>query len=55
MSPKPGRPFSENPKSERLYIRVTETEKSEIMSFCKEHETTCLQLIHKGMDALKAK
>lgn len=55
MSPKLGRPFSENPKNKNLCIRVTEAEKTEIAAFCQKHGVTCLQLIKKGMDALKTK
>lgn len=50
--PKRGRPFSGNPKDERIFIRVTGAEKAEIMTFCKAHDTTCLQLIKKGMVVL---
>lgn len=53
MSPKAGRPFSENPKAERLYIRVTAEEKKRIMVFCDEHKVSALDLIRKGMDAIK--
>lgn len=53
MSTKQGRPFSDNPKTERLYIRVTKAEKEKIMAFCEENKLTCLELIRKGMDAKK--
>lgn len=53
MSPKAGRPFSENPKAERLYIRVTAEEKKRIMDFCDEHKVSALDLIRKGMDTVK--
>lgn len=53
MSPKAGRPFSENPKAERLYIRVTAEEKKRIMEFCDDHKVSALDLIRKGMDAIK--
>ena len=53
MSPKAGRPFSDNPKAERLYIRVTAEEKKRIMDFCDEHKVSALDLIRKGMDTIK--
>lgn len=53
MSLRTGRPPSENPKNERLYIRVTPDEKVKIHQFCKEFEVSLLDLIRKGMEALK--
>ena len=53
MSPKAGSPFSDDPKAERLYIRVTAEEKKRIMDFCDEHKVSALDLIRKGMDTIK--
>lgn len=53
MSPSQGRPRIENPKTERLFIRVTPEEKEEIHSFAKESGNTLLSLIYKGIDAVK--
>lgn len=53
MSPTQGRPHIENPKSERLYIRVTPQEKEEIHSFAKETGYSLLDLIIKGIEAVK--
>lgn len=53
MSPKLGRPPVENPKNERLHIRVTPDEKAEIQNFCKEFKVTMLDLIRKGIEAMK--
>ena len=53
MSTRTGRPPSENPKSERLHIRVTPDEKAEIQGFCREFKITMLELIRKGMEAMK--
>lgn len=53
MSPRAGRPPAENPKSERLHIRVTPDEKAEIQDFCKEFKVTMLDLIRKGIEAMK--
>ena len=53
MSPPLGRPYSEDSKHERLYIRVTAAEKQKIMEFCRDNGITLLELIRKGMDAEK--
>lgn len=55
MSPKTGRPFSDNPKSAKIEIRVTPTEKAEIMSFSKEHNIGLLDLVRAGIEAVKKK
>lgn len=53
MSPTQGRPRIDNPKTERLFIRVTPQEKKEIQKFTKETGYTLLSLIRKGMDAVQ--
>ncbi len=55
MSPSQGRPRIDNPKTERLFIRVTPQEKAEIQSFMKECGCTLLALIKKGIEAMKEK
>lgn len=55
MSPRTGRPPLENPKTERIFIRVAADEKSEIMAFCSEKKMTCLELIREGIKAIKGK
>jgi hypothetical protein len=55
MSPSQGRPHSENPKSERIYIRVTPSEKAEIQAAAKETGLSILELIKKGIQAVKKK
>lgn len=50
MSP---RPKSDNPMGERLYIRVSKTEKEEIMSFSKESGYSLLDLIRIGIEKIK--
>lgn len=55
MSPRTGRPHSENPKSESIHIRVTPDEKREIVDACEENGVTVLGLIKAGMNAIKAK
>lgn len=53
MTPSQGRPHSENPKSDRLYIRVTPSEKLEIQAAVKETGLSLLELIRKGIQAVK--
>ena len=53
MSPKIGRPKVDNPKSERLYIRVTPEEKVQIYKFAKENGFTLLELLYKGIESVK--
>ena len=53
MSPKTGRPPIDNPKDKRLYIRVTEKEKQEIMDFTKKNNISCLELLKIGMEKAK--
>ena len=55
MSPKTGRPPIENPRSASIHIRVTPTEKTEIMEHCKSTGKTCLDLIRLGIEADKGK
>lgn len=56
MSPgKKGRPLSENPKSERLFIRVTPEDKKEIQNFVNKSGYSLLELIKKGIEAVKKK
>jgi len=53
MSPRTGRPLSENPKTERLFIRVTPEEKKEIQEFSKKSGRGLLELIKLGIEAVK--
>lgn len=55
MTPSQGRPRIENPKTERLFIRVTPEEKAEIQEFTKETGYSLLGLIRKGIEAVKNK
>lgn len=55
MSPKTGRPHSENPKTERLFIRVTSSEKKEIQEFSQKSGYGLLDLIKEGIKAVKRK
>lgn len=53
MSPRTGRPPIDNPKSERLFIRVTQQEKNEIQEFSKNSGYSLLDLIKIGIKSLK--
>lgn len=55
MAPTQGRPPIDNPKSERLYIRVTPEEKAEIQTITKETGLTLLELIRAGIKAVTKK
>lgn len=53
MSPRTGRPKSDNPMNDRLYIRVARQEKEEMVKFSKEHGYTLLELIRIGIEKVK--
>lgn len=53
MGTRTGRPPSDNPKTERLFIRVTPTEKKEIQEHTKKTGFSLLDLIRKGIEATK--
>lgn len=55
MAPTQGRPPIDNPKSERLYIRVTPDEKAEIQEITKKTGLTLLDLIRAGIQAVTKK
>ena len=48
-----GRPPSDNPKSDRLFIRVTPQEKEEIYDFARSSGYSLLDLIKRGIEAVK--
>lgn len=52
MGARMGRP-SENPKTERFNIRVAPDEKKEIMEFVDKHNIGLLDLLKKGIEAVK--
>ena len=55
MSPRTGRPPSNNPKSARIEMRVTPEEKAQIMKFAKEHRLSLLEILKIGIEAVKKK
>lgn len=50
-----GRPKIDNPKTERLFIRVTPQEKEEIQTFTKRTGYSLLALIKMGINSVKEK
>lgn len=55
MSPRTGRPPSDNPKTERLFIRVTPEDKKEIQDFTNESGYGLLELLKIGIKTVKGK
>ena len=53
MAMRIGRPHAENPKTERLFIRVSPDEKAEIQEFSKKSGLSLLDLLKKGIEATK--
>jgi len=53
MSVRKGRPKADNPMNDRLYVRVTKSEKEEIMKFSSEHGYSILELIRIGIEKVK--
>ena len=53
MSPRTGRPKTENPKNVRLHVRVTKEEKEKIMKFSSESGFSILEMIRAGIEKLK--
>lgn len=54
MSPRTGRPKSENPMNDRIYVRVTKNEKKEIMDFSSESGYSILELIRIGIEKIRS-
>ena len=54
MSPRTGRPKSENPMNDRIYVRVTKREKKEIMDFSSECGYSILELIRIGIEKIRS-
>ena len=55
MSPRTGRPKSDNPKTERLFIRVTQEDKKNIQEFSEKSGYGLLELLKLGIETLKRK
>ena len=55
MTLRTGRPKSDNPMNDRLYIRITTQEKEVVTKFAKENGYTLLELIRIGIEKVKKK
>lgn len=55
LAPSQGRPHIDDPKTERLFIRVTPKEKQEIQTFARDNGFSLLELIKKGIEAVTKK
>lgn len=53
MSPRTGRPPSDNPKTDRFNIRVTPKEKKEILDFSQKTGKGLLELLQIGIETVK--
>lgn len=51
--PRNGRPPSENPRTVRLFARITEEENKFIEQYATSHNLTKTQVIVKGLECLK--
>lgn len=50
---KRGRPFSDNPKNERIALRVTHDEKQKVMDATRESGLSIYELLEIGIEAVK--
>jgi hypothetical protein len=55
VSPRTGRPKSDNPKTDRIFIRVTPEDKKEIQKFSNQSGYGLLELLKLGIEAVKRK
>ncbi len=54
MSPRTGRPKSENPLTERVNIRLTVGEAKELDDYCERHETSRAEVAREGIKKILA-
>lgn len=55
MSPRTGRPKSENPKDIDVKVRFDKELHSELLKYCKDHNITRTEAIRQGVHLLLAK
>ncbi len=53
MSPRTGRPKTDNPKSERITVRLDNESLSTLKQYCKQEEIDKAEAIRRGIDKLK--
>lgn len=49
MSPRTGRPKSENPKSVHFNVRLNEAENAELQAYCERNATSKAEVARKGI------
>ena len=54
MSPRTGRPPIENPKSERVTVRLGDTERDILNNYCKQEKIERSEAIRRGINKLVA-
>lgn len=54
MSPKTGRPKSENPMTERINVRLTVGEAKELDEYCERKETNRAEVAREGIKRILA-
>ena len=54
MSPRTGRPKSENPLTERVNIRLTVEEAKELDDYCEKYETSRAEVARAGIKKILA-
>ena len=54
MSPRTGRPKSENPLTERVNIRLTVEEAKELDEYCERHDTSRAEVAREGIKKVLA-
>ena len=52
MSPRTGRPKSDNPKSNDIKVRLDENTHTKLLTYCHEHNISKAEAIRKGIDLL---
>ncbi|MCX4355208.1 MAG: CopG family transcriptional regulator [Oscillospiraceae bacterium] len=52
MSPRTGRPKSDNPKDINVKVRFDKTEHEELLKYCEEHNITRTEAIRQGIRLL---
>ena len=53
MSPRTGRPKIDNPKSERITIRLDDERVSTLQQYCEQEQIEKAEAIRRGIDKLK--
>ena len=52
LSPRTGRPKSENPKDTAIRVRIDSETNKKILEYCKKHNITKVQAIRNGIDLI---